>query len=582
MKRSYLVPALCLLTLPAIAADLAVDFSKTFKPVDHAASGSLYGIAAEGWPADDWIAGISAKNFVQMAPGGRQLPNGETAPVGDALIVAPIAARHGASVTVRMPDFFPSFPYIWQGDEFWTAAVDRMVRAVVAADPPNIYAYEIWNEPDWNWKPEWGDFDAMWARTYRQIRDIDATRRIMGPSASKWDVAWMHRFLANAITSGTVPQVVSWHELEPAAEGAVGTHVAAYRALEKQLGIGPLPISINEYGAVRDSAVPGALTRMIARLERAGVDTADLAFWHRPGRLADLLTPAGGGTGPARDARPTGAYWLYQWYGQMAGRMASVTPTDGSGRTLDGFASVDPGTRTARIILGGEDGNHQVTVAGLRQFGATVTAQVFAARWSGTDGASPGPEALFQQDIATGAGPATIAIDGARASDAYLIVLTPPELAARFNPSPNTFSVRLEAEDAQRTGARPFPISMALSNFFANMVSGKGYVGLLDRRETWLQFAVKVPQAGRYRLRVSYSNGLPAAAIYQVAINRGTAVRVVFPPTQGRELFGQVEVAVDLAAGDNEIRLEAGPESPKGSLLPSLLEVDYLDVIAAP
>ena len=48
----------------------------------------------------------------------------------------------------------------------------------------------------------------------------------------------------------------------------------------------------------------------------------------------------------------------------MAGRMASVTPTDGSGRTLDGFASVDPGTRTARIILGGEDGNHQVTVAG--------------------------------------------------------------------------------------------------------------------------------------------------------------------------------------------------------------------------
>lgn len=576
-----LFPALVfLLAAPASAASLHVDFSKTFKPVDHAASGSLYGIAGENWPVDQWIAGISPTNFTQMAPGGGQLPNGESAPVGDALVVAPIASRHGATVTVRLPDVFPSFPYIWQGDAFWTAAVDRMIRAVVAANPPNIYAYEIWNEPDWNWKPEWGDFDAMWARTYGQIRGIDPARRIMGPSASKWDEAWMLRFLTNAIASRSVPQVVSWHELEPGAEGSVAAHVEAYRSLEQDLGIGPLPISINEYGAVRDAAVPGALARMIARLERAGVDTADLAFWHRPGRLADLLTPTAGGTGPARNAQPTGAYWLYKWYGEMAGEMVAVIPEDGSGRTLDGFASIDAASRTARIIVGGEAGQLEVAIDGLQHFGPTATAEVFATHWTGTDGASPAPDALFKRDLAITDGAATLALPEADANDAYLIVLTPPADAAPFATSPRPFTLRLEAEDAQRMGARPFLVSMATSNFFANMVSGKGYVGLLDRKQTWLKFTTEVPATGRYRLRFSYSNGLNAAASYRLVVN-GQSSLIVFPPTQGRELFGRVEIAADLTAGTNEIRLEAGPDSPKGSLLPSLLEIDYLDVIAA-
>ena len=54
----------------------------------------------------------------------------------------------------------------------------------------------------------------------------------------------------------------------------------------------------------------------------------------------------------------------------------------------------------------------------------------------------------------------------------------------------------------------------------------KGCIGILDRKEAWLKFSAEVPSAGSYRLRLSYS--------------------------------------------------------PKGSLLPSLLEIDCLDVIAAP
>src|SRR5688572_22719360 len=70
---------------------LTVDVSKPFKAVDHAASGSLYGLADEGWPADLWIAPTKPKMFTQPPPGATHLPNGEPAPVGDALKVWRVA-----------------------------------------------------------------------------------------------------------------------------------------------------------------------------------------------------------------------------------------------------------------------------------------------------------------------------------------------------------------------------------------------------------------------------------------------------------------------------------------------------------
>jgi len=235
--RSLFAAALLAVYVPqaASAATLAVDASAPFKAVDHAASGSLYGLAAEGWPPDSFIAAIRPKNFTQMAPGGGQLPNGETKPVGDALVVAPIAARAGASVTIRMPDTFPEFPYMYRGDADWLERVDAMVRATVAANPPNIYAYEIWNEPDWTWKT--GDFDAFWATTFKAIRAIDPDRRILGPSLSIWNEAWMRRFLTAAKASGTLPQIICWHELDPTVANDLEAHFTGTAVYSTRVGI---------------------------------------------------------------------------------------------------------------------------------------------------------------------------------------------------------------------------------------------------------------------------------------------------------------------------------------------------------
>jgi hypothetical protein len=325
---------------------LAVDVSKPYKRVDHAASGALYGLGDEGWPADQWIARIKPKMFTQPPPGATHRPNGEPEPVGDTLKVWRMAKRNGAKVTIRLPDIFPTFPYQWQGDDFWYAQVEKMVRSTLASGADNIYGYEIWNEPQWTWNPSWGDFNEMWARTYRLIRSLDPDTPIIGPSHDRDFANGMRTFLTAAVASDTVPDIISWHELDPALGLDVEEHVRIYRQIERELGVGPLPISINEYAAPRDAGVPGWLARFVARLERSRVDTANLAFWHKPGRLADLLVPVGGGSGPARVAEPTGNYPLFQWYGEMTGNMVETTPPARVGRTIPvGTPTPAPATR---------------------------------------------------------------------------------------------------------------------------------------------------------------------------------------------------------------------------------------------
>ena len=360
---------------------LAVDVSKPQKAVDHAASGSLYGLGDEGWPPDEWIAPTRPKMFTQPPPGATHQPNGEPAPVGDTLKVSRTAARNGAAVTVRMPDIFPTFPYQWQGDDFWYAQVDRIVRATRASGASNIYGYEIWNEPQWTWNPAWGDYFAMWQRTYKLIRALDPGTPIIGPSYDRDYENGLRQFMTFAVASGTVPDIVSWHELGPVEGLNVARHVAFYRALEQELGVSPRPISINEYGSPRDAGVPGWLARFVARMERAKVDTANLAFWHKPGRLSDLLAPVGGGSGPAFEAEPTGNYALFEWYGEMTGQMVETTGPATVGRFIEvghpapAAATRLPGLRGFgnAIKLNGSDPNQYVElprgiVAGLRDF----------------------------------------------------------------------------------------------------------------------------------------------------------------------------------------------------------------------
>ncbi|MEU5598370.1 RICIN domain-containing protein [Streptomyces sp. NPDC020298] len=401
---------------PTAATTLVVNADQTLRPVTHVATGSLYGLADSTTPADSLVTPLSPNTFVQMAPGGSQLPNGEPKPAGDALVVAAKAARAGAKVVVRMPDWYPNFPYKWVSWSDWLAAVDKQVASVQSSGATDIAAYELWNEPDWTWDTtNAGAFDAGWARTYKEVRAKDTKTPVQGPSYSAWNQSWMSTFLTDAKASGTVPDIIAWHELQGSKD--IAAHVSAYRALESSLGISPRPIAIEEYGTPSEMGNSGALISYAAKFERAGVHDAELAFWNHYGTLGDTLVDTGGS--------PNGSYWTYKWYGDMSGNMLVTTPPAQTG--IDGLASRNSSGNQISVIAGGCTGSCAVTVNGLSSlsaFGSTVHVKLEYTPNTGRTTTSPGPITISDADYTVSGGSITVPV-AMNASDGYHLVITP-------------------------------------------------------------------------------------------------------------------------------------------------------------
>jgi hypothetical protein len=413
---------------PTSSTTLVVNANQPFRSVTHVASGGLYGLDTASVPSDSLVEPLHPNTFVQMAPGGKQLPNGEPSPGGDALVVAPEAARAGAKVVVRMPDWYPNFPYRWVSWSDWLSAVDQQVASVKSSSATNIAAFELWNEPDGTWNTSAaGSFDAGWTRTYQEVRWADGSSLpIQGPSYSHWDVNLMRTFLTDAKNSGTVPDVVSWHELNGASN--IAADVAAYRSLESSLGISPRPIAIEEYGTPSEVGVPGPLTGYIAKFERAGVHDAELAFWNHYGTLGDTLTDTGGS--------PNGAYWLYSWYGAMSGNMVNTVPPSQNG--LDGAASVNSAGNQVSVVFGGGVGATAVTVNGLNSlsaFGGSVNVKLEYTPSNGRTNGVSGPLTISQTTYTVNNGSITVPV-AMNPAFGYHLVVTPSggtsSLAGRY------------------------------------------------------------------------------------------------------------------------------------------------------
>ncbi|WP_431279199.1 hypothetical protein [Leifsonia poae] len=348
-----------------------------------------------------------------------QLGNGATTPTGDALVVAPAVRAAGAKEFVRMPDIYPTFPYEWVGWDDWLAKVDTMIDQVGSSpDSDVINGWELWNEPDWTWDTvQAGPFDDGWNRTFTAVRALDPTTPIVGPSFSVWNDGMMADFLSSAKAAGTLPDVICWHELTDGADGweQIDEHVAAYRSLEKSLGISPRPIAIDEYGSPKQMEVPSAMTHYLAQFERTGVASASRAYWHESGTVGGLVTPSVG--------KPTGVYGLYDWYGALSGKMLRVVP---SGK-LDGLASGDGST--VQVLLAGQagqSGQAAVAVSGLR---ASAHYSVTVERVAGTDRATVGKPAtrILSTESAAVDGKLTVDIPHIDSTSAYRLVVKPKD-----------------------------------------------------------------------------------------------------------------------------------------------------------
>jgi hypothetical protein len=391
------------------AATLVVDAAQPFRPVTHVATGSLYGLAAAGVPADSLVEPLHPNTFVQMPAGGHQQPT------GDILKVAPEAERAGAKLVDRLSDYYAGWPYQFSWNS-WPSAVSSQIQQVKAAGVTDLASWELWNEPDNTWLSSNGTFESFWTTTYRQVRSLDATTPIQGPSFSD-NISDMRNFLQNAVSTNTVPDIISWHELESSSK--IAGDVATVTNLEKSLGISPRPIAIEEYAAPAQVGVPGALVGYIAQFERLGINNAELAFWNQSGALGDLLTGQGGS--------PNGAYWLYYWYAAMTGDMVTTTPPGGG---LDGAAAVTSAQNQVSVVFGGGSGSTAVTVNGLDSLaGFSGSSQVTVAlQYTPSPGRTvpvSAPTTISQGTYTVSNGSVTVPVPSMNAAYGYHLTVTP-------------------------------------------------------------------------------------------------------------------------------------------------------------
>lgn len=410
--------AAALLPLSASATTtLTVDLASTIRPVSHAASGSLYGVT-EKLPADvnALIAPLRPNMFTNPAANVQQ-------PQGDAIAVAGRLAPLGAKVTIRLADWFPGWPYGFTNLNDWLDKVGQTVKRKKDSGLTNYYGYEIWNEPNGTWKSSSLSFNDLWKQTYAKLRELDPEAKIIGPASAGYDRNFINGFLSFAKSNNCLPDIVCWHELS-------GQDLAAnfqnYRSMEQQLGIAPLPISINEYSGKEWLDVegqPGASAPIIAKFERFKIDSACISYWDvaHAGRLGSLL---------ATDTAKNGGWWFYKWYGDMSGNMVSTTPPSPNNPTaLDGFAHLDAATETASALFGGiNDGTVQVIVKGFKAapfFGSQVHALVEHTPWGSRSTVVNATDTVSTADVAVTNDQIAITVSKTNNTDGYRLMLTP-------------------------------------------------------------------------------------------------------------------------------------------------------------
>ncbi|MET9831561.1 LamG-like jellyroll fold domain-containing protein [Streptomyces sp. NPDC006385] len=507
---------------------LDVDLGSDTGKFHGGASGTLYGVYGPDVPTNNLIEGMGLRTVSTKAQDGPQHPG------ADALeVVKPLADSTDGDVYIYMTDIHRGFPYQWPGStpeeklklyrEKIAGQVDQVLKlpkeyqdniVFVPFNEPegNMFGTGEWSYNKVSWLDKPADYFAAWDDFYKLIKGKMPEARIAGPNTSiLFDQ--VQGFLKHALAAGTLPDVITWHELSH--PEAVRESVAKYRAWEKDLFKGTdregtrLPININEYAFNYHTSVPGQMIQWVSAIEESKVD-ADIAYWNIDGNLSDSAVQSG---------RGNGQWWLLNSYASMSGHTVKVTPPfPGENYTMQGVATLDEKKKQSRLIFGGSTGKGHITFDNVPKtvFGNRVHAWVKEIEWSGQVGDNSGPKLLAERNLKVGDDGKVVVDfgDGAlpklKESSAYEIVLSPAGKAKGTQAPPARWQGSYEAEDAAHTGTGyskngPEGSPRDVSKFYTS--GGYDVGGLRSGSDVKLDFTVDVPEDGTYDLSV-FANSL--------------------------------------------------------------------------
>ena len=499
---------------------LIVDLASNTGPYHGGASGTLYGLYDDRLPFPNLVEGIGLRTVSTKAQDGPQHPG------ADALDVARLLTdASGGDTYIYMTDIMRYFPYRWKTGDCATSVTHyietlrQQVEQVKALAPKyrDRIVFVPFNEPEGNmfgsgpescdgkgWQGNPAVFFEAWDRAVRMIRATLPGARIAGPNTSRLFTENLG-FMRHAVAAGTLPDVMTWHELSDPA--SVRASVGLYRQWEDQVFAGTphqgrhLPININEYAYNYHTSVPGQMIQWIAAIEDVKVD-ADIAYWNIDGNLSDSAVQAN---------RGNGQWWLLNAYAGMSGHTLAVTPPrPDESYTLQGVATLDAAKKQARVILGGESGETVVTLAHVPAalFGQNVRVLVREIGWSGQLGDAPPPRVVADLtmpvvaesvDIAFGKGQ----LPALREESAYELIVSPAGagVAAR---DPVLWRQDYEAERAELHGGLtnkgPEGSPRAPDRFYTS--NGYSVAGFATGRDVRLDVTMDVPRDGTYDLSV--------------------------------------------------------------------------------
>jgi hypothetical protein len=579
----------------AVAAEvpekLTVDLGTETGPFHGGASGTLYGLYGDGVPSRAVVEGMYVRTVTTKAQDGVQHPG------GDALEILPsFVAAGGRDVYVYLTDFYRGFPYEWPGatGAERLAGFQEIVRRQVGhvltlGELKSHVVYVPFNEPEGNmfgdgewsydgvsWRTDPSHYFAAWKETYHLIKGLDPEARIAGPNTSLL-YPEVRGFLEFAKEQGVLPDVITWHELSSPAE--VRTSIAKYREWERESGIGPLPVNLNEYAHNYHLSVPGQMVQWIAAIEESKVD-ADLAYWNIAGNLNDSAVEAGKGNGQ---------WWLFNAYGRMTGNTVRVTaPHPNVQYTLQGVAALDRDKRQARVLFGGQGGAADLAFEGVDTdvFGTTAHLRLEEIPWTGQVGACDRPLRLRDIELAVVDGRVTLPLTDLDAMSAYQVTVSPGGNGAVPLPPSVAWRRTYEAEDATYTGGGyvkngPEGSPSAVDRF---ATSGGYHVGgLRTGSDGVLAFDVEVPQDGTYDLRV-YANSHNQADLVRdqgptnvfLRVDGDNPRELLLPLGYKWAVWGHTGTEVRLTAGKHRITLAA--QDPDLGVTKGDAVIDRLDL----
>ncbi|HEX4223792.1 MAG TPA: hypothetical protein VHZ97_15605 [Pseudonocardiaceae bacterium] len=436
-----------LLTIPAYAQpatdqSVTVDLSSTTGPATGVGSGFLYGLNQDGsGPADSLLAPLnptSGRGGGARLPGGGWIGDGMQAGSGYQARIASALGQarrlttgsYHASYDLLVSDLFgadttqPSntvYPCTNGDCSNWISFIDRVVADVKAS---GLTAnFDIWNEPDGAafWAPgvNTTQYFAMWDAAVREIRRLDPSATIVGPSLSGWQYANLGPFLDHVKSANTIPNILNWHfSGNPIADAQTANSLLAAR------GITGVKLSINEY-IFSNQQNAGYEAWYLAQLAKSGISNADHAIWTDccvAGTLDSTLVPDGSG-----NLQPTGQWWVYRDYAQVTGQLVAVNNNGGS---TDAIASEDQNAGRVTILLGdstGNTGTTSLTINGLtsRPWLASGTGIAVTVQRIPDQNPLSAPITVSTQIVAAGANTVQVPINWQAGNDAYFVTLAP-------------------------------------------------------------------------------------------------------------------------------------------------------------